>query len=197
MMWMVVVGDWRRRKPARDPSLQSQCLTIKFSFCKDSPQSSTLPRSSPRTAAQRGSITRMRRLAPALAIVSTLLFVAPSAEAITRYSAKQLAASLAASHIFVQPGVAPQPDSAALKAVAAQTPSTYLLILRRQVKGAKTSLESAKLIIAALKKQDPKATVGLIAKGQLAGSSLSHPQERVDKAVKDSRPSRRPIPSAR
>ncbi len=129
----------------------------------------------------------MRRLAPALAIVSTLLFVAPSAEAITRYSAKQLAASLAASHIFVQPGVAPQPDSAALKAVAAQTPSTYLLILRRQVKGAKTSLESAKLIIAALKKQDPKATVGLIAKGQLAGSSLSHPQERVDKAVKDSK----------
>ena len=128
----------------------------------------------------------MRRLAPALAIVLTLLVVAPSAEAITRYSPSELAVSLAASHIFVQPGVAPQPDSAALKAVAAQTPSTYLLILRRQVKGAKTSLESAKLILAALKKQDPKATVGLIAKGQLAGSSLSHPQERVDKAVKDS-----------
>jgi hypothetical protein len=128
----------------------------------------------------------MRRLAALLVVLAAVAAIAPVASAQReRYTAEQLATALAGKPAFVQPGLDPRPDGAALTAVARETPSTYLVILARQVQGAKTAKQSARLITAALQEQDPNATVGLVVGKRLAGASLSRPQARVDQAVAD------------
>ena len=127
----------------------------------------------------------MRRVLPALATLGLLMIMVPAAAAATRMTAAQVAAALVSRHAFVQQGVSPKPDTKALTAAAAETPSSYLIVLAKQVKGATTVNRSAQLIVAALRAQDPNATVGLIIKGKLGGASLAFPPARIDTAIKD------------
>ncbi|MBJ7247710.1 MAG: hypothetical protein JHC83_00565, partial [Thermoleophilia bacterium] len=129
----------------------------------------------------------MRRLIPVLALMLTLSIFAASAQAAARLSAAQVATAMTARHAFVQPGVSPQPDIAALTAVAAANPSFYLVVLARPLAGAANAKGSARLLAQALQAKDPQATVGLITKGKLGGASLSYPQDRINKAVADTR----------
>ncbi len=129
----------------------------------------------------------MRRLIPVFALIVTLAAFATSAQAAARLSAAQVATAMTARHAFVQPGVSPQPDIAALTAVAAANPSFYLVVLARPLAGAANARSSARLLAQALQAKDPQATVGLITKGKLGGASLSYPQERINKAVADTR----------
>ncbi len=132
----------------------------------------------------------MRRAAIALALVATLLaLVAPaSAQSERRLTADQVATAVSgARHAFIQPSVSPRPDIAALAAVAAQTPSFYLIVLNRPVRGAANAKGSANRVLEALKATDPEATVGLVINDRLAGASLAYPNERIQKAVADTR----------
>ena len=129
----------------------------------------------------------MRRLIPVLALILTLSIFAASAQAAARLSAAQVATAMTARHAFVQPGVSPKPDIAALTAVAAANPSFYLVVLARPLAGAANAKGSARLLAQALQAKDPQATVGLITTGKLGGASLSYPQDRINKAVADTR----------
>lgn len=128
----------------------------------------------------------MRRALAALALAAaTLMLVAGPAAAQKRLTAKQVATALQARNAFVQPGISPTPDAAALSAVAKEASSFYLVVLKRPVKGAANAKGSARLVLEALEPTDPNATVGLIVKGRLNGASLSYPQERIEKAIQD------------
>ena len=74
----------------------------------------------------------------------------------------------------------------ALNAVASANSSFYLVVLKRPLAGASNAKASARLLAQALELSDPRATVGLIQGGKLAGASLAYPQARIDRAVKDS-----------
>ena len=127
----------------------------------------------------------MRRLLPALVLALSLTIFAGSAQAAARLSAAQIATAMTARHAFVQAGLSPKPDVAALAAIAAANPSLYLVVLAKPIAGAANAKGSARLLAQALQAKDPKATVGLITKGKLGGASLSYPQERINKAVAD------------
>lgn len=131
----------------------------------------------------------MRRALTAIAIALALLVPALPAGAQTkRLTADQVATALSgARHAYVQPGVSPRPDIKALSAVAAESPSFYLIVLARPVRGAPNAKASANRILEALKPQDPRATVGLVIGDRLAGASLAYPNDRIAKAVADSR----------
>lgn len=120
----------------------------------------------------------------ALAAASVMLVAGPAA-AQTQLTAKQVVTALKARNAFVQPGIAPRPDAAALSAVAKEATSFYLVILKRPVKGSANARGSARLVLEALEASDPNATVGLIVKGRLNGASLTYPRERIEKAIKD------------
>ena len=128
----------------------------------------------------------MRRALAALALAAAALALAAGpAAAQKQLTAKQVATALQARNAFVQPGISPKPDAAALSAVATEATSFYLVILKRPVKGAANAKGSARLVLEALEASDPNATVGLIVKGRLNGASLSYPRERIEKAIKD------------
>ena len=142
-------------------------------------------------AAPRGSITSMRRailVLAALVIALGAVAAGPSverADAAKRLSAAQLAKALQKRHAFRQAGVTPKPDMQALNAVAAANPSFYLVVLKKPLAGSSNAKGSARLLVLALQPTDPRATVGIIQGGKLAGASLAYPQERIDKAVAD------------
>jgi len=128
----------------------------------------------------------MRRVIAALALAAAALMLAAGpAAAQKQLTAKQVATALQARNAFVQPGISPKPDAAALSAVAKEATSFYLVVLKRPVKGAANAKGSARLVLEALEASDPNATVGLIVKGRLNGASLSYPQERIQKAIAD------------
>jgi hypothetical protein len=156
-------------------------MNIKFSFSQDSYFGES------KTPLRRSSEYHhgMRRLLPVLALILTLTIFATSAQAAARLSAAQVATAMTARHAFVQPGVSPKPDIAALAAVAAANPSFYLVVLARPVVGAVNATGSARLLAKALQAKDPQATVGLITKDKLGGASLSYPKDRIKKAVAD------------
>jgi hypothetical protein len=130
----------------------------------------------------------MRRVLAALALAAVALAtVAGTAAAQQRLTAKQVATALQARNAYVQPGITPQPDSAALAAVAKDTTGFYLVILKRPVKGAANAKASANRVLEALEATDPNATVGLIVNGKLNGASLAYPAERIQKAITDTR----------
>ncbi len=130
----------------------------------------------------------MRRALAALALAAVALgAVAGTAAAQQRLTAKQVATALQARNAYVQPGITPPPDAAALAAVAKDTTGIYLVILKRPIRGAANAKASANRILEALEATDPNATVGLIVKGKLNGASLAYPAERVQKAVADTR----------
>ena len=129
----------------------------------------------------------MRRVLLVLAALAIALGgVAAPADAAQRLSAAQVAKSLQKRHAFRQAGVTPKPDMQALNAVASANPSFYLVVLRKPLAGASNAKGSARLLVQALQPTDPKATVGIIQGGKLGGASLSYPQERIDRAIKDS-----------
>lgn len=127
----------------------------------------------------------MRRFA-AVAIALILLPIALPAVALAqteRLTAEQVAAALANRRSFVQPGVKGKPDAEALGAAAQQTDNMYLVILARQVQGARTARTSANLILGALQEQNPRATVGVVVGKQLNGASLAYTKARVQEAA--------------
>ena len=126
----------------------------------------------------------MRRLIPVFALIVTLAAFATSAQAAARLSAAQVATAMTARHAFVQPGVSPQPDIAALTAVAAANPSFYLVVLARPLAGAANARSSARLLAQALQAKDPQATVGLITKGKLHPGRLEAKNDLANKLLK-------------
>ena len=128
----------------------------------------------------------MRRpLLIALALLALLVAAAPAGAA-SRLSAIRVAQLLAAQqHAYVQPGVRPKPDAQALRAVASQNSSFYLVILQRPLRGTSGAQGSARRLLQALKRGDPNATVGLVLGDRLAGASLKYPKGRIAQAVAD------------
>ena len=127
----------------------------------------------------------MRRFA-AVAIALILMPIALPAVALAqteRLTAEQIAAALANRRSFVQPGVKGNPDAQVLGAAAQQTDNMYLVILARQVQGARTARTSANLILGALQEQNPRATVGVVVGKQLNGASLAYTKARVQEAA--------------
>jgi hypothetical protein len=128
----------------------------------------------------------MRRALAALALAAVALgAVAGTAAAQQRLTAKQVATALQARNAYVQPGITPPPDAAALAAVAKESTGIYLVILRRPLRGTANAKASANRVLEALEATDPNATVGLIVRGKLNGASLAYPAERIQKAVAD------------
>jgi hypothetical protein len=127
----------------------------------------------------------MRRF-PAVAIALVLFAVALPASALgqtERLTAEQVAAALANRPSFIQPGVKGDPEAQALAAAAQQSDNMYLVILARQVQGARTARTSANLILGALQAQNPRATIGVVVGKQLNGASLAFTKARVQEAA--------------
>ena len=127
----------------------------------------------------------MRRF-PAVAIALVLFAVALPASALgqtERLTAEQVAAALANRPSLIQPGVKGDPDAQALAAAAQQSDNMFLVILARQVQGARTARTSANLILGALQAQNPRATIGVVVGKQLNGASLAFTKARVQEAA--------------